>query len=101
MNVHITDITVSVGLRENRTQEGTHHFYRFRTPLRGRTHRFYRVGTRDLIFFGEHAIWKNGARDLKFFWGTRDLEKKEHAIWKKKLGNTRDLQKKGTREDAI
>ena len=31
------------GLRENRTQEGTHRFYRFRTPLRGRTHRFYRA----------------------------------------------------------
>ena len=36
-------VTVSRGLRENRTQEGTHRFYRFRTPLRGRTHRFYRV----------------------------------------------------------
>ena len=35
--------TVSCGLRENRTQEDTHRFYRFRTPLRGRTHRFYRV----------------------------------------------------------
>ena len=33
--------TVKTGLRENRTQEGTHRFYRFRTPLRGRTHRFY------------------------------------------------------------
>ena len=35
------DCTVMTGLRENRTQEGTHRFYRFRTPLRGRTHRFY------------------------------------------------------------
>ena len=35
--------TVIVGLIENRTQEGTHRFYRFRTPLRGRTHRFYWV----------------------------------------------------------
>ena len=26
--------TVSPGLRESRTQEGTHRFYRFRTPLR-------------------------------------------------------------------
>ena len=33
--------TVIVGLRENRDLEGTHRFYRFRTPLRGRTHRFY------------------------------------------------------------
>ena len=29
------------GLRENRDLEGRHRFYRFRTPLRGRTHRFY------------------------------------------------------------
>ena len=35
--------TVNVGLVENRTREGTHRFYRFRTPLRGRTHRFYWV----------------------------------------------------------
>ena len=35
--------TVVPGLRESRTQEGTHRFYRFCTPLRGRTHRFYRV----------------------------------------------------------
>ena len=35
--------TVVRGLRESRTQEGTHRFYRFRTPLRGRTHRFYWV----------------------------------------------------------
>ena len=28
-------------LRENRDLEGRHRFYRFRTPLRGRTHRFY------------------------------------------------------------
>ena len=27
-------LTVSRGLRESRTQEGTHRFYRFRTPLR-------------------------------------------------------------------
>ena len=37
------EYTVSPGLRESRTQEGTHRFYRFRTPLRGRTHRFYWV----------------------------------------------------------
>ena len=35
--------TVSRGLRENRDLEDMHRFYRFRTPLRGRTHRFYRV----------------------------------------------------------
>ena len=28
------EFTVSPGLRESRTQEGTHRFYRFRTPLR-------------------------------------------------------------------
>ena len=35
--------TVMTQLRENRTKEGTHRFYRFRTPLRGRRHRFYRA----------------------------------------------------------
>ena len=35
--------TVNRGLIESRTQEGRHRFYRFRTPLRGRTHRFYWV----------------------------------------------------------
>ena len=35
--------TVNVGLRENKTQEGKRRFYRFRMPLRGRKHRFYRV----------------------------------------------------------
>ena len=35
--------TVDRGLRENRDLEGRHRFYRFRTPLRGRTHRFYRA----------------------------------------------------------
>ena len=35
--------TVIVGLRENRDLEGRHRFYRFRTPLRGRRHRFYRA----------------------------------------------------------
>jgi len=39
----LPSLTVSTGLRESRTQEGTHRFYRFRTPLRGRTHRFYWV----------------------------------------------------------
>ena len=34
-------VTVMTGLRENRDLEGRHRFYRFRTPLRGRTHRFY------------------------------------------------------------
>ena len=42
LHVHVyCTSTVMTGLRENRTQEGTHRFYRFRTPLRGRTHRFY------------------------------------------------------------
>ena len=35
--------TVNAGLIESRTQEGRHRFYRFRTPLRGRRHRFYWV----------------------------------------------------------
>ena len=42
-------VTVSPGLRESRTQEGTHRFYRFRTPLRGRTHRFYFVAPTFLL----------------------------------------------------
>ena len=35
--------TVDRGLRESRYLEGTHRFYRFRTPLRGRTHHLYRA----------------------------------------------------------
>ena len=31
----------SSGLEKTEILEGTHRFYRFRTPLRGRTHRFY------------------------------------------------------------
>ena len=41
-------ITVSRGLRESRTQEGTHRFYRFRTPLR--------VFFFFLLFFIETAV---------------------------------------------
>ena len=35
--------TVDRGLRESRYLEGTHRFYRFCTPLRGRTHHLYRA----------------------------------------------------------
>ena len=34
MSTDNTEYTVDRGLRESRTQEGTHRFYRFRTPLR-------------------------------------------------------------------